>query len=69
MSVAKSEVNNNAWSSAAEIGIQASADITGINGVATGNSRSTLTYDLTGNVVSNPSNGIFIQNGKKYLIK
>ena len=67
--VAKSEVNNNAWSSAAEIGIQASADITGINGVATGNSRSTLTYDLTGRIIDAPSKGIYIQNGKKYLIK
>ena len=67
--VAKSEVNGNAWTSAAEIGIQASADITSIDGVTTGNSRPTLTYDLTGRVVENPSKGIFLQNGKKHLMK
>jgi len=63
--VATSEVNNNAWTSAAEIGIQASADITGIDGVATGNSCSTITFDLTGREVKNPSNGIYIKGGKK----
>ena len=71
--VAKSEINNNKWTSAAEIGIKASADITAIHTV-TANSDHLLTsavYDLTGrrmtgNAASWPR-GIYISNGRKVL--
>ena len=68
--VAKSEINNNAWTSAAEIGIEAEADITGIAPV---NAKPMVEnngyYDLqgrryAGNFQSLP-NGIYINKGKK----
>ena len=68
--MAKSEINNNAWTSAAEIGIEAEADITGIAPV---NAKPMVEnngyYDLqgrryAGNFQSLP-NGIYINKGKK----
>ena len=52
--VAISEINGNAWSSAAEIGIQASADVTGIKDVSDASdaqnswTRSSVSYTLQG---------------------
>lgn len=68
--VAKSEINNNAWTSAAEIGIEAEADITGITPVMDkAQVSSTGYYDLqgrhyTGEFRSLPS-GVYINQGKK----
>ena len=68
--VAKSEINNNAWTSAAEIGIEAEADITGITPVtAKPQASATGYYDLqgrhyTGEFQSLP-NGVYISKGKK----
>ena len=68
--VAKSEINGNAWTSAAEIGIEAEADITGINTVTDKPlANNTGYYDLqgrhyTGEFQSLPS-GIYINKGKK----
>ena len=64
--VAKSEVNGRAWTSAAEIGIQAEADVTGIDDVQ----RSTFNfqrYDLLGRRLSTPKAGIYVSNGRKIL--
>ena len=77
--VAKSEINGKAWTSAAEIGIQAAADVTGA-GAALMNSEKKIedsekVYDLQGRRV-NPSlltlhpsskKGIYITNGTKII--
>jgi len=65
--VAKSEVNGNAWTSASEIGIQATADVTAIEHVSVSDERITAqhTYDLNGHPIAHPSNGIYITNGRK----
>ena len=70
--VAKSEINGNAWTSAAEIGIQAIPLSTGIEQVsADGISNSPLIYDLQGHVhshgLSSLPQGIYIVQGKKYM--
>lgn len=68
--VAKSEINGNAWTSASEIGIQASADVTPIENVEVDRSvKSSTYYSLQGISVANPDNGIYIQNGKKIAIR
>lgn len=69
--VAKSEINNNAWSSAAELGIQANADITAIDEVKVDHSRgeSDDYYTLQGVKIANPTvSGVYIHNGKKVFI-
>jgi len=66
--VAKSEINGNAWTSASEVGIQASADVTAIDNVSVDHCDNDSYYDLNGRKVENPQHGIFITQGKKYLI-
>ena len=68
--VAKSEINGNAWTSAAEIGIEADAEVTAIH--TPGIKLSTLAgsvYDLQGHRLSDNRSykGVFIQNGKKVV--
>lgn len=68
--VAKSEVNNKAWTSAAEIGIQATADITAINKVTKDNlfkGENNTYYTLQGVETTTPTHGIYIHQGKKVL--
>ena len=71
--VAKSEINGNAWTSAAEIGIQIVSEATGIETVdATGiDASSPYIYDLNGQRMNSPFSalpkGIYIYKGKKYL--
>ena len=70
--MAKSEINNNPWTSAAEIGIQASADVTAIQQImGDHNELTSAVYDLlgrrmTGNETTWPK-GIYISNGHKVL--
>ena len=67
--VATSEVNGNAWTSAAEIGIEAEADITGITPVVTPSKENKGYYDLQGRLYSadfqSLPSGLYINNGKK----
>jgi hypothetical protein len=43
---------------------------TAINDISASNTHhSTPTYDLKGRVVENPKRGIYIKNGKKYIVK
>ena len=67
--VAKSEINGNAWASAAEIGIQASADVTGINQIEAQQKNDDNIYDMQGRKMAAPLSalpqGIYIRNGKK----
>ena len=66
--VAKSEINGRAWTSASEIGIQASADVTAIDGVPTSmGAKSNLYYTLQGVATSTPSRGVYVHQGKKVL--
>ncbi len=69
--VALSEINGNKWTSAAEIGIQATADVTAIDDIPQSpESSSALIYDLQGHRLSAiPQQGIYIQGKKKYLAK
>ena len=67
--VAKSEVNNNAWTSAAEISIQAAADVTAIPGISQDKTVNDTAYDLQGRKASNTAKGILIQAGKKVVNK
>ena len=65
--VAKSEINGRAWSSAAEIGIEADGDVTAVNSPKTRiNAKSGPIYDLQGRRLSDnrPQKGLFIQDGK-----
>jgi beta-galactosidase len=72
--VAKSEVNGNAWTSAAEIGIEADADVSGIRTPqlpTTNTQHPTPVYDLQGrllgsNIQSLP-HGVYINKGKKVV--
>ena len=67
--VAKSEINGRAWTSAAEIGIQAASDVTAIESLASplSNGEGTV-YNLQGHRLSGPTaKGIYIQNGKKKM--
>ena len=69
--VAKSEVNGNAWTSAAEIGIDAAGDITGITSVTGNRASYEGYYDLHGRLCSTDyqslPHGLYINNGKKIL--
>jgi beta-galactosidase len=68
--VAKSEVNNKAWTSASEIGIQATADITAINEVTEDNQSrggNDTFYTLQGVATATPTQGIYVHKGKKVL--
>ena len=75
--VAKSEVNGNAWTSAAEIGIETTGDITGISEIGNGKQKiENGVYDLQGrrlqsSISNSPSSqlkkGIYIKNGRKIL--
>ena len=67
--VAKSEINGRAWTSAAEIGIQAASDVTAIESLASPLSKGEETvYNLQGHRLSGPiAKGIYIQNGKKKM--
>ena len=66
--VAKSEINGNAWTSAAEIGIQAQSDVTAIKNITPPLPREGATYNLQGRRLSGPADkGIYIQNGKKTI--
>lgn len=70
--VAKSEINNNAWTSAAEIGIQAESDISGIiNMPSATNAQPTAYYDMQGRRMTghtaNWPHGIYIYNGRKVI--
>ena len=69
--VAKSEVNNNAWTSASEIGIQASADVTAIDDVRTNDNRQdgNLYYTLQGVATTTPAHGVYVHKGKKVLLR
>jgi beta-galactosidase len=68
--VAKSEINGNAWTSAAEIGIEASADVSAIDtpyrnaGDLQGHA-----YDLRGRRLADnqSAKGVYIRNGQKLL--
>ena len=66
--VAKSEVNGNAWTSAAEIGIEAASDVTAISPLHNGKTLDTHLYDLQGRLVTHTQpKGIYIRNGQKIL--
>ena len=67
--VAKSEVNGNAWTCAAEIGIQAAADVTAIPCISQDKTVNDTAYDLQGRKASNTAKGILIQAGKKVVNK
>ena len=71
--VAKSEVNGNAWTSAAEIGIEAEAEPTGITAVQDGTNRAKDVYDLYGRrhdtALENLPNGMYIVAGRKVVVK
>ena len=68
--VANSEINGNAWTSAAEIGIQAEADITGISALSTDTHPSAY-YSLLGHKMSGQMEhwprGIYLSNGRKII--
>ena len=67
--VAKSEINGKAWTSAAEVGIQAEADVTEIKSTETSRLSSSDSYfDLSGRRVSHPSKGIYLTQGKKVVM-
>ena len=70
--IANSEINGRAWTSAAEIGIEASSDITGIDDVRADApfSSAAALYDLQGRRLAASSplpRGIYIQGGKKVM--
>ena len=66
--VAKSEINNNAWTSASELGIQAAADVTAVDEV-----YSPVMFDdenyytLQGVATATPSHGVYVYKGRKVL--
>ena len=69
--VAKSEVNGNAWTSAAEIGIEAKADVTAIDTRQADKPVADAVYDLAGRRVSAsiatlPS-GLYISGGRVFM--
>ena len=66
--VAKSEINNKAWTSAAEIGIQATADVTSIKDISTiVPAKDANYYTLQGIPTPYPTKGIYVHRGKKVL--
>ena len=69
--VAKSEINNNAWTSAAEIGIKAESADTGTRQLGNAkDGQNVVVYDLQGRrtKASAAKKGIFIQNKKKVVL-
>lgn len=69
--VAKSEINNNAWTSMAEINIVVEKKTTAISNVRDNDSYSNTDnayYDLAGRKVEHPAHGIFINKGKKVMM-
>lgn len=66
--VAKSEVNGNAWTSCAELGIQVEKKPVDTSVHAAVETKSTDYYDLAGKKVEHPAHGIYINNGKKVLV-
>ena len=65
--VAKSEMNGKAWSSASEIGIQATADITSASSPQATSGTNETYYTLSGIPTTQNNSGIFIHNGKKIM--
>ena len=67
--VAKSEINGKAWTSAAEIGIQAEADVTAVNAVTGRKGDTGAVYDLQGRktALATQPKGVYIQGGHKVL--
>jgi beta-galactosidase len=66
--VAKSEVNDNAWTSAAEISIQAASDVTAIENIPPLSHGVGAVYNLQGRRMDGPAHrGVYIQNGKKIV--
>jgi hypothetical protein len=66
--VAKSEINNNAWTSASEIGIQAKADVTAVDEVRNEVFPDDgLYYTLQGVATAAPTRGVFVYQGKKVI--
>ena len=64
--VAKSEVNGKAWASAAEIGIDATGDVTAVDEVYTpAKQDNELYYTLQGVATATPSHGVYVHKGKK----
>lgn len=65
---ALSEANGKAWTSAAEIGIQASADVTAIDEVRTQPAaHDDFYYSLQGIPTQNPTRGVYVHKGKKLI--
>jgi hypothetical protein len=68
--VAKSEINGKAWTSAAEIGIQAEADVTAVSAPRASGGGAAVAYDLAGRPVSaHPRPGLVIVEGQKMLVR
>ena len=70
--VAKSEINGKAWTSAAEIGIQAEADVTAIAAPRTNGGRAftAAVYDLAGRPVpASARPGLRITGGQKLIVR
>jgi beta-galactosidase len=70
--VAKSEINGRAWTSAAEVGIEAQEDITGIGGPSVVKPAvcSSVLYDLQGRpVTGQPEPGIYVKQGRKTVVR
>lgn len=66
--VAKSEINGRAWTSAAEIGIQADADVTSVAPLMNDSRESTSVYNLQGQKAVPPyKKGLYVTNGRKVL--
>jgi len=68
--VAKSEINGKAWTSAAEIGIQAEADVTAVAAPRVVGASSAVSYDLAGRPVSASARpGLRITGGQKLIVR
>lgn len=68
--VAKSEINGKAWTSAAEIGIQAEADVTAVSAPRASGGGAAVAYDLAGRPVSAHARpGLVIVEGQKMLVR
>ena len=69
--VAKSEINGNAWTSAAEIGIEATNETTAINSVQMQSQDTKYIYDLQGHrhdaSQASLPHGIYIAQGRKVM--
>ena len=64
--VAKSEINGNAWTSAAEISIEAAADVTAISDIPMEPAQASTIFNLQGlQLPEKPAKGVYIAGGKK----